>query len=187
MKLVIDIPDKIYNTFHEGNWSATYDDILDYLEQKPCEDCISRQAVIDYAKDTCLDLDKYEDTEVLCDEIKASPSVTPQIEPCEDCISRAEMLKYQQYLHGKMSNEENHKLWEFIKGLPSVTTERPTGKWIKEKGYLLVYRCSNCRKCVYSRESESDEKFEDLSRLDSYKYCPRCGAYIGGGKDEDGD
>ena len=31
------------------------------------------------------------------------------------------MLDYQQYLHGKMSNEENHKLWEFIKGLPPVT------------------------------------------------------------------
>ena len=38
-----------------------------------------------------------------------------------DAISRAEMLKYQQYLHGKMSNEENHKLWEFIQDLPSVT------------------------------------------------------------------
>ena len=45
-------------------------------------------------------------------------------QPCEDCISREEMLKYQQYLHGKMSNEENHKLWNFIKGLPSVTPRR---------------------------------------------------------------
>lgn len=25
MKIVIDIPDKIYNAFHKGNWSATYD------------------------------------------------------------------------------------------------------------------------------------------------------------------
>lgn len=46
-------------------------------------------------------------------------------EPCDDCISRKEMLKYQEYLHGKMSNEENHKLWEFIKGLPSVTPQEP--------------------------------------------------------------
>ena len=45
-----------------------------------------------------------------------------------DCISRAEMLKYQEYLHGKMSNEENHKLWEFIKELPSVTPQEPTTK-----------------------------------------------------------
>lgn len=47
------------------------------LEQEPCEDAISRQAVLDYAKDTCLDLDKYEDTEIFCDEIKDMPSVTP--------------------------------------------------------------------------------------------------------------
>lgn len=45
----------------------------------------------------------------------------------EDAISRNAMLDYQQYLHGKMSNEENHKLWEFIKDLPSVT---PAQKWI---------------------------------------------------------
>ena len=30
------------------------------------------------------------------------------------------MLGYQQYLHGRMLNEENHKLWEFIKDLPPV-------------------------------------------------------------------
>lgn len=42
-----------------------------------------------------------------------------------DAISRAEMLKYQEYLHGKMSNEENHKLWKFIKNLPSVTPQEP--------------------------------------------------------------
>jgi hypothetical protein len=51
-------------------------------------------------------------------------------EPCEDAISREAMLEYQQYLHGKMSNEENHKLWEFIKELPSVTPKQKTGKWI---------------------------------------------------------
>lgn len=45
----------------------------------------------------------------------------------EDAISRNAMLDYQQYLHGKMSNEENHKLWEFIKDLPSVTSIQ---KWI---------------------------------------------------------
>ena len=47
--------------------------------------------------------------------------------PCEDAISRKAMLDYQQYLHGKMSNEENYKLWEFIKDLPPVI---PTQKWI---------------------------------------------------------
>ena len=50
--------------------------------------------------------------------------------PCEDAISRESMLNYQQYLHGKMSNEENHKLWEFIKGLPSITPAPKKGRWI---------------------------------------------------------
>lgn len=50
---------------------------------------------------------------------------------CDSC--KEEMLKYQQYLHGKMSNEENHKLWKFIKELPSVIPEQKTGKWIKLK------------------------------------------------------
>ena len=53
-------------------------------EIEPSEDCISRQAVLDYAKDTCLDLDKYEDTEVFCDEIKALPSVTPTSEDIKE-------------------------------------------------------------------------------------------------------
>ena len=54
-------------------------------------------------------------------------------DPCDDAISREEMLKYQWYLHGKMSNEENHKLWQFIKSLPSVTPKQKTGEWIELK------------------------------------------------------
>lgn len=45
-----------------------------------------------------------------------------------DAISRAEMLRYQEYLHGKMPNEENYNLWKFIKELPSVTPQEP--RWI---------------------------------------------------------
>ena len=42
-------------------------------------------------------------------------------EPCTNAISRKAMLNYSEYLYGKMPNEENHKLWDFIKNLPSVT------------------------------------------------------------------
>ncbi len=134
-------------------------------------------------------------------------------QPCEDCISREEMLLLQTEYAEKMSATTFWKMRDDIRKLPSVKpkytdeeidkaqaveqayvdkmvelaieeTKRPKGKWIKEEGCLLVYRCSNCKKFVYSRESESDEKFEDLSRLDSYKYCPRCGTYMGGGEDE---
>lgn len=71
----------------------------------------------------------------------------------------------------------NGGLWlEAIIANGTLYEEKPKGNWIKEKGCLLTYKCSNCKKIVYSREVESDEKFEDLSRLDSYRYCPRCGA-----------
>ena len=105
--------EKYEKAFDEGYENGYAQARFDY-EQQPSEDCISRQAVIDYAKDTCLDLDKYEDTEVFCDEIKAMPPVTPtskdikeaylkgydygvkdwfksKTQPCEDCISREEV------------------------------------------------------------------------------------------------
>lgn len=85
-----------------------------------------------------------------------------ETEISDDCVSRAEMLKYQQYLHGKMSNEENHKLWEFIKDLPSVTPTRKSGlHWIErfdnENKWL---ECPHCH----------------LDSAEAYNYCPNCGA-----------
>lgn len=79
-------------------------------------------------------------------------------EPCEDAISRNAMLDYQQYLHGKMSNEENHKLWEFIKDLPSVTLTRKKDGWIpcserlpEENGRYIVTRGLNACGSLWNR------------------------------------
>ena len=85
-----------------------------------------------------------------------------------DLISRAEMLKYQEYLHGKMSNEENHKLWEFIKELPSVTPQEPkTGHWINTGDYYTgaygTIDYVECSCCHYESLEEGD-------------FCPNCGA-----------
>lgn len=57
---------------------------------------------------------------------KERPEDCPLIaikDDCEDAISRQAMLEYQEYLHGKMSNEENYELWKFIKALPSVASK----------------------------------------------------------------
>jgi hypothetical protein len=90
-------------------------------------------------------------------------------EPCEDAISRKAMLEYQQYLHGKMPNEENYKLWEFIKELPSVTPKQKTGKW-NVLGYddpsVRMYKCSECHMKITLK----------------FNYCPNCGAKMEGGK-----
>jgi hypothetical protein len=94
---------------------------------------------------------------------------TLKAEQCEDAISREEMLKYQYYLHGKMSNEENHKLWQFIKSLPSVTPKQKTGKW-NVLGYddpiVRLYKCSECHMKITLK----------------FNYCPNCGAKMEGGK-----
>ena len=91
-------------------------------------------------------------------------------EPCEDAISREEMLKYQYYLYGKMPNEENHKLWQFIKSLPSVTPKQKTGKW-NILGYddpsVRFYKCSECHMKITRK----------------FNYCPNCGTKMEGGKE----
>ena len=72
---------KYADTGNIGWWLEFYHTVLNgFRELKALKaqstDAVSREAVIDYAKDTCLDLDKDEDTEIFCDEIKAMPSVT---------------------------------------------------------------------------------------------------------------
>lgn len=68
-----------------------------------------------------------------------------------DCISRAEMLRYQEYLHGKMPNVENYKLWKFIKDMPSVTPQEPCDKC--EVGNPCLY----CKHEFEPQESEVED------------------------------
>ena len=51
------------------------EEIIKALEQEPCEDAVSREAVLAIAGDSCLDLDSYEDTKEFYDEIKELPSI----------------------------------------------------------------------------------------------------------------
>jgi hypothetical protein len=92
-------------------------------------------------------------------------------EPCEDAISRNEMLKYQHYLHGKMSNEENHKLWEFIKELPSVTPKQKTGHWFYDKS-IENWRCSECKETPKTMGYCGSANF----MVEHFKFCNHCGA-----------
>ena len=90
---------------------------------------------------------------------------TLEQEPCEDAISRKSMLNYQQYLHGRMSNEENHKLWEFIKNLPSVTHTQKTGRWIFVDD---AHEHARCSECGYGNVDLLDRR--------PHNYCPNCGS-----------
>ena len=87
------------------------------------------------------------------------------LEPCEDCISRQAMLQYQQYLHGKMPNEENHKLWEFIKDLPPVT---PTQESVLDKIRAEINALSNANPS-YWHSGDMVEREDVLEIIDKYK------------------
>ena len=56
---------------------GTYKDCksIKVLDKEPCENAVSREAVLAIAGDSCLDLDNYEDTKAFCDEIKELPFV----------------------------------------------------------------------------------------------------------------
>lgn len=83
---------------------------------------------------------------------------------CEDCISRKAIINTIFY------NSDNNcdvvlctDLMDRIKDLPSVTPQRPKGKWkplnYKDEMWGYVYKCSNCGYIDYGND-----------------YCPKCGA-----------
>ena len=62
--------------------------------------------------------------------------------------------------------------WKVIREMPSVTPERPKGKWIHKMQVMnnpYTNRCSVCK---------GWEK-------DKSKYCPNCGSYNGGNDNGD--
>lgn len=107
-------------------------------------------------------------------------------EPCEDAISRKAMLDYQQYLHGRMSNEENHKLWEFIKDLPSVTpAPKKCHNVNPDYAECDQFVCSNCGIELQDwHRVERDEDDGDITYHGyEFQYCPNCGARVDNGED----
>lgn len=63
-----------------ADWKEAISMAIEALEQEPCEDCISRQAVLDIA--TTIQTDDFSGNEIIevvdVDDIKALPSVKPQ-------------------------------------------------------------------------------------------------------------
>jgi hypothetical protein len=68
-------PNKFYCSLTDGHYIDALDMAIEALEQEPCEDCISRQAVIELVEGWWIGHTKEDD---LATEIKSLPSVTPQ-------------------------------------------------------------------------------------------------------------
>jgi len=54
------------------------EEIIKALDQEPCEDAISRQAVLEYIEGSWAELGHSSENELVCQDIKKLPSVTPQ-------------------------------------------------------------------------------------------------------------
>jgi hypothetical protein len=120
--------------------NIAFDMAIEALEQEPCEDCISRQAVLDiitFEDKWLFDANGHNaNTQIafggLESRVKALPSVTPQ--PCEDCISRQAAIKAIEALQLPIMREAStcyqfkfsgmSEAKEAVENLPSVTPQQ---------------------------------------------------------------
>jgi predicted Zn-ribbon and HTH transcriptional regulator len=108
--------------------------------------------------------DRFENIEIYNMAIKALKQ-----QPCKDCVSReAVLMELGKYLCG-VPYEKG--IDEVIKELPTVAPQLKIGKWMEFCYQNLV--CSNCGYVV----ADTD--------IDGYKYCPKCGAEMSGGRMRD--
>lgn len=113
--------------------------------------------------DDCYDITEYQEAKAMA--IKALEQ-----QPSEDCISRQKALDCFEQTNTRQGAKYA------IETLPSVTPQRPKGKWIDicviksfhYDGEPRV-RCSRC---------ENEEEW-------SSNYCPNCGADMSGGAEDD--
>ena len=174
-------------------------------ELKPCEDCISREAVDKLSRDLVhITRDK---ADFLCnfwEGLKTLPPVTPtnedikeaylkgydygvkdwlksKTQPCEDCISREQALLA---LTGMDLPTDRDKLialfTERIQQLSPVTPERPKGKWIKVITNIDEWGETWHFKCSICGE-KSNKGYRPLEN-----YCHNCGAEMSGGEESEG-
>ena len=81
----------------------------------------------------------------------------------------------------KQINEENHKLWEFIKDLPSVApAPKKCHNVNSDYAECDQFVCSNCGIELQDwHRVERDEDDGDVTYHEyEFKYCPNCGAKI---------
>lgn len=194
MKLVIDINDRTYEMIKDRLFFAggVRGSTMKYnaltaiyngkpLEQEPCEDCISREHLLEeiaslkespwFKDDTncamAIRKEAIEIVEDLC--IRKEPSVNPQ-ESCEDAVSR-KAVKEQMIYYG--FHAPDMTVTEFVEDcLPSVNPqESKTGHWEQYGNFWEdKFKCSECGK-------EQPKILCGEQIIGHWSdYCPNCGA-----------
>ena len=169
-KLAKEVAEKALDEItYEGKTIREWVEII--AKQQPCEDCISREAVLEFLKGFEILHNHDELRTNLIYGIMNLPSVTPsynsvktELKPREDCISREQAIRVAE--QGQIQGYE----WQFKKlcNLPSVTPQPKVGKWIKPNTEPWIkmgdgftpYECSECEAVEFKKS----------------KYCPNCGA-----------
>lgn len=153
---------------HEDGSDAWFDVMRDVAElkeskkKKPCEDVVSRKAVLNLAKDlTFKDVEGMEHYKYRCiavEDVEELPPATPDLSSLRE-INEA-LTKRVKYLE----NMERY-------AMPPMTPTRKKGKWIKhDTGHSIYYDCSLCG-CAAPCTETADKILWKLSN-----YCPDCGA-----------
>lgn len=143
--------------------------LMEMLEAQPSEDDFvkHKKEVLERIAKREREIDKY---------IKELETLEQQ--SCEDCISRQAVLDIinfeDEWLFDSKSHNADTKIaFSAIKykisELPSVTPERPKGKWIEDTQTGFKIRCSECG----ARNFGADRA-----------YCPRCGRQMKGDNDD---
>jgi len=153
-----------------------FDEAIEKLEREwgaeeiePCEDAISRQAVIELVEGWWIGHTKEDD---LATELRQMPSVQPKLAECEDAISREAVLNhiceskecYKEDCKGKTYQRCVDLQWVY--DLPSVT---PT----KKGGWIHIDNMNNATCSICGIKAHA-----------SYNFCPICGADMRGDADE---
>ena len=166
------------------------------LEQEPCDDCVSRQAVIEQIKANYLaSEDIISLANGLEDSVKTLPSVYPQntdvldeiraeikdimssliiqsiangtpLAESDDCVSRKAIEEIKEIMTDINGDAVYVARMTDIRKLPSVQPKRDKGEWHKGEWYIYQDYWYECSKCGCLRYMPTFTE----------NYCPNCGA-----------
>lgn len=161
-------------------------------QQQPCEDCISREALLDNLEepmnwtDSEAEIQEQRDYEGFIELVKSMPSITPsynsiktELKPCEDCVSRdaVEKITWEEPSYDDALNVLT-EVRDKVRALPSVEPQRPNGEWIIDDDF--EHHNARCNKCGNIIDSRLLKWYPQR-----YAYCSSCGAKMKeGGNDE---
>lgn len=138
----------------ESGKKVSKEQVIQALEQQPCEDCISRQKMLDGLASIAKAKAKSDAQKALMGRVMFFTEQLPSVKPkyTDEEIDRAQAVE-QAYVD---------KMVE----LAVEETKRPKGKWIEIEidAGEFIYKCTKCGMRV----------------INPYKYCPNCGSYNGG-------